>query len=91
METNIISFYSVHSYINPGITGAVKMTRKDVIDLIERGIKVYTWHWDYDLARFKGKHLVKYSNDINGSYLYIEPYEKKTKNLRHLINYSWIK
>lgn len=91
LETNSVAFYCVRPFLNPGIGEGEKLTIDQVIKLIDEGFKVYTLQWDYGLGKFKGKDRVFHKSSENGKYLYIEPFDRKTKNLRHLINADWFK
>ncbi len=83
-------YYSVHEFQNPGVSNSKKMSIAEVIAIIETdGLSVFTWEWDYKKGCFSKGNKVLVGSDRNGKYLYIEPFDRNTKNLKHLIRVNW--
>nr|WP_322625661.1 hypothetical protein [uncultured Flavobacterium sp.] len=83
--------YMVHQYLDPGVSGGIKMSKDDVIALVETsGMPVYVWLWNYEQGRFVIGKQVKCNVDYSGAkYLWINEKDPATKNLKHLIKIEW--
>jgi len=48
-----VTHYVVHKHLDPGVTGGRKMSKQEVIELIETsGLPVFVWLWNYEEGRF---------------------------------------
>jgi len=85
-----VSHYAVHQHLNPGVSGAVKYSREETINLVETSVKPFhVWGWDYKTGRFlKGEKIIIYEGR-NGKLLWTAKMEDKKKDLKHLINLDW--
>ena len=89
-HSGLVSHYAVHDFLNPGVSGVRKLTKAQMIDLIEtEGKLVYVFGWDYKKGHFVQGKQVFCSDGHQGKYLHHKPYEDRTKNLKHLIKISW--
>ena len=86
-----VTHYMVHEHLNPGVSGATKMTKQEVITLVENsGMPVFIWEWNYELGRFvKGKQVNCNLDYNNNQYLWINARDPSTKDLKHLIKMDW--
>lgn len=86
-----VTHYTVHTDLNPGASGAVKMSKAEVVELVENsGLPVYVWEWNYEQARFlQGKQVNCNLDYHRNKYLWINEKDPKTKNLKHLIRMNW--
>ena len=86
-----VTHYMVHQHLDPGVSGALKMSKADVIDLVENsGLPVFVWEWNYHAGQFMTGKKVNCSLDYNkNKYLWINTKDPKTKNLKHLIRVNW--
>lgn len=86
-----VTHYMVHKHFDPGVSGAVKMSKADVIDLVEKsGMPVNVWEWNYEHARFLIGKQVNCNLDYNqNKYLWINTKDRSTKDLKHLIKMNW--
>ena len=91
MDMLEVTHYMVHRHNDPGVSGARKLSKADVVKIIQKsGKPVYVWEWDYSVARFKIGRQVNCAVDYSGNtYLWIIPKDRATKNLRHLIKMNW--
>jgi len=89
-HSGIVSHYAVHDFLDPGASGARRLTKYQTIDLVDtEGRVVYVWGWDYKNGRFVQGKQVFCTHGQNGSYLHHKPFEDRTKNLKHLIKIDW--
>lgn len=86
-----VTHYMVHKHLDPGVSGAEKMTKAEVVDLIENsGLPVFVWEWNYDAGRFLVGKKVNCNLDYHQKkYLWINEKDPKTKDLKHLIKMNW--
>jgi len=86
-----VTHYMVHKHLNPGMSIAVKISKAEVIDLVENsGLPVCILEWNYEAGRFFIGKQVKCNMDYNGKkYLWINAKDPKTKDLKHLIKMDW--
>lgn len=79
-------FFAVHDFLNPGVSGARKLSKAELIKLIStEGFSVYTWIWDYSAQLFKRGRKIQ----VIGEQLNTIPADTKHKDLRHLIHLNW--
>lgn len=93
MSLNDITHYIVHKNFDPGVSGGEKLSKEEVINLVENsGLPVYVWLWGYDQGCFIQGQQVNCNLDYNNNkYLWINAKDPKTKDLRHLIKMEWLK
>jgi len=86
-----VTHYMVHEHLDPGVTAATKMTKDEVVNLVENsGLPVYVWEWNYEAGRFIVGKQVNCNVDFNkNKYLWINTKDPNTKNLKHLIRMNW--
>ena len=90
---NEITDYAVHSYNSEGkMMRAVKMGKAKAIVLVENpNNNVKTITWNYRTAGWSEGQQVHVVSTLTGKYLRSDADNKLTDNLRHLIDYDWIK
>ncbi|UMY64665.1 MULTISPECIES: hypothetical protein [unclassified Flavobacterium] len=89
-ESNRVTHYAIHKFLDPGVTAPAKLTLEQVVEVIEKyKRRIFTWEWSYEAGRFLEGKEVFFKRNERGCYLYTAPYEARTKNLRHLLNLSW--
>lgn len=89
-KDNAVSHFYVHQFYDPGVAGAHKLSKQQLKTLFARsGVTVYTAEWNYSEGRFEVSQqvFIKFYNDA--FHFYVLPEDRKTKDLRHLVNLSW--
>jgi hypothetical protein len=86
-----VTHYVVHQYLDPGVGAGYKMSKAEVLDLIENsGLPVSVWEWNYEEGHFVLGKQVNVAIDYHqNKYLWINAKDPKTKNLKHLIRMDW--
>lgn len=89
-QDNAVTHFYVHQFYDPGVGEAHKLSKKQLRTLFARpGITVYTAQWNYEEGRFEVSQQV-FVKDYNDTFhFYVLPEDRRTKDLRHLINLSW--
>lgn len=91
MSLQDVTHYIVHKHLDPGVSGGEKMSKAEVIELVENsGLPVFVWQWNYDTGCFNTGKQVNCNIDYNQKkYLWINAKDTKTKDLKHLIKIDW--
>lgn len=90
-SNDVITAYAVHTVGDSSASRAVKMTKTQVITLLEtRGNSATTWTWNYSTTGWSIGENVQVVNGATGKYLRSNPDNKLTDNLGHLIDFDWI-
>lgn len=86
-----VTHYIVHKHLNPGVGVGIKMSKDEIIDIIENsGLPVNVWQWNYESGKFEIAKTVNCNEDYNGNkYLWINEKDPATKDLKHLIKMNW--
>lgn len=87
---NQVSHYSVHRFLNPGVSGGKKVSIEEVIDLMGKTTRpFYVFGWDYKSGQFRQGEQIFVFDGYHGKMLWTAKKEERTKNLTHLIKLNW--
>ena len=88
---DVITHYAFHTVGENSTSRALKKSKADAINLLERqGNDAKTWVWNYLIGGWSIGETVEVVNGSSGKYLRSNPDKTKTDNLAHLIDFDWI-